>query len=371
MEGMKEGTSNTGGIIPLQKEWDEVSCPICMDHPHNAVLLFCSSHEKGCRSYICDTSYRHSNCLDQFKKSKVNHEDSSSLSSSLVQENSTVEPNDNRIHQTLTSLSFLTSPRMTRNSNENHENLNHAESSDRIMAQISQTIEENGSSQQDRIAATRVDGTINHDGHNVGNISMSGSLKCPLCRGIVLGWMIVNEARQYLNLKPRSCSRESCLFTGNYMELRRHARKVHPSSRPVDVDPSRQKAWRHLENQREHGDILSAIGSAMPGAIVLGDYVIDNGDALSRERDFGGVGGPLWSTLFLFHMISSSRYGTLDETRRSSRPYGHRNLWGVNLLGLQDDYDDDDVGDLNLEDDVMVPRRRRRFTRPRRNEEQP
>ncbi|KAL5078753.1 hypothetical protein RYX36_007174, partial [Vicia faba] len=36
---------------------------------HNAVLLICSSHEKGCRPYMCNTSYRHSNYLDQFCKS--------------------------------------------------------------------------------------------------------------------------------------------------------------------------------------------------------------------------------------------------------------------------------------------------------------
>lgn len=56
---------------PHQKqkdEWKEVKCPICFDHPHNAVLLICSSHDKGCRPYMCDTSYRHSNCLDQFCK---------------------------------------------------------------------------------------------------------------------------------------------------------------------------------------------------------------------------------------------------------------------------------------------------------------
>lgn len=49
-------------------EWEEVRCPVCMDHPHNAVMLVCSSHEKGCRPFVCDTSYRHSNCLDQYRK---------------------------------------------------------------------------------------------------------------------------------------------------------------------------------------------------------------------------------------------------------------------------------------------------------------
>ncbi|PPD72899.1 hypothetical protein GOBAR_DD30200 [Gossypium barbadense] len=51
------------------KEWEDARCPVCMEHPHNAILLVCSSHEKGCRPYMCDTSYRHSNCFDQFRKS--------------------------------------------------------------------------------------------------------------------------------------------------------------------------------------------------------------------------------------------------------------------------------------------------------------
>ncbi|CAA7409909.1 unnamed protein product [Spirodela intermedia] len=53
------------------KEWEEARCPVCMEHPHNAVLLLCASHDKGCRPYMCDTSYRHSNCLDQFRKAST------------------------------------------------------------------------------------------------------------------------------------------------------------------------------------------------------------------------------------------------------------------------------------------------------------
>lgn len=52
------------------KKWEEARCPICIDHPHNAILLLCSSHKNGYRPYICNTSRRHSNCFTQFKKSK-------------------------------------------------------------------------------------------------------------------------------------------------------------------------------------------------------------------------------------------------------------------------------------------------------------
>lgn len=57
-----------------KNDWDDATCSVCMEFPHNAVLLLCSSHDKGCRPYMCGTGYRHSNCLDQFKKAYVNAE---------------------------------------------------------------------------------------------------------------------------------------------------------------------------------------------------------------------------------------------------------------------------------------------------------
>ncbi|KAK6121184.1 hypothetical protein DH2020_045105 [Rehmannia glutinosa] len=51
-----------------KKDWEDATCSVCMECPHNAVLLLCSSHEKGCRPYMCGTSLRYSNCLDQYKK---------------------------------------------------------------------------------------------------------------------------------------------------------------------------------------------------------------------------------------------------------------------------------------------------------------
>ncbi|KAK8931318.1 hypothetical protein KSP39_PZI016966 [Platanthera zijinensis] len=52
----------------LEIDLKGVTCSVCMEPPHNAVLLLCSSHEKGCRPYMCDTSYHHSNCLELFQK---------------------------------------------------------------------------------------------------------------------------------------------------------------------------------------------------------------------------------------------------------------------------------------------------------------
>lgn len=369
-------------IRSLHKELDEVSCPICMDHPHNAVLLLCSSHDKGCRSYICDTSYRHSNCLDRFKKLRAN---TRTLPTSLH-----VNPynSSNASGMNLALSTDLNQASENHNLNERNTvisvGLPGAPGEDGLQDQsrhlemqegILETLD--SESFQERVEVEELD---------VENSSESKlSLKCPLCRGDILGWEVVEEARNYLNLKKRSCSRESCSFFGNYQELRRHARRVHPTTRPSDIDPSRERAWRSLEHQREYGDIVSAIRSAMPGAVVVGDYVIENGDRLAGERESGTgeVNGPWWTTLFLFQMIGSM--DGVGESRarsrawmRHRRPAGalseRRFLWGENLLGLQDDNDDDD--DLRIlsdvgEDGSPVPRRRRRLTRSRSNGDQP
>lgn len=157
------------------KEWEEVRCPVCMEHPHNAVLLLCSSHDKGCRPFMCDTSYRHSNCLDQFRKA---------FASSCTSQ-------DNHKEQLPTELS------------------------------------------------------------------------CPLCRGFVSGWTVVEPARYYMNAKSRSCSMETCNFAGAYGELRKHARRDHPSVRPSVVDPARERDWRRMEQQRDFGDLLSTLMTAV------------------------------------------------------------------------------------------------------------
>ncbi|KAI3712052.1 hypothetical protein L1987_70601 [Smallanthus sonchifolius] len=147
--------------IGNENECEEARCPICMEHPHNAVLLLCSSGEKGCRPYMCDTSSRHSNCLDQFRKSAMNNEG----------------------EQT--------------------------------------------------------------------------KLGCPLCRGEINGWTVVNHAREFMNSKTRNCSLGTCDFAGNYSQLREHARRIHPRVRPTDVDPERELEWRNLEEDIEQQDMFN------------------------------------------------------------------------------------------------------------------
>ncbi|KAE8696111.1 40S ribosomal protein S5-like [Hibiscus syriacus] len=152
------------------KLWDDAMCPICLEIPHNAVLLRCSSSDNGCRPFMCNTSYRHSNCLDQFTNSSL-----SSPSTSVLRE--THEP----------------------------------------------------------------------------------ELLCPLCRGEIHGWTVIEPARQFLNNKARSCSSEKCDFRGTYRELRKHARSAHPNVRPTEVDEERRCDWTRFELERDHDDMLSSI----------------------------------------------------------------------------------------------------------------
>ncbi|KAL5990180.1 hypothetical protein ACLOJK_011077 [Asimina triloba] len=382
MTDIKGSTSMDLDIRGLHKEWDEASCPICMDHPHNAVLLLCSSHDKGCRSYICDTSYRHSNCLDRFKKLRFDARNSPPHPTLAPVESVDSGTSGQRSLQSLSPESIFENPRMRTDLVQPSEAI-FPENSDVLV-----TLEENTTAQvtdahlERQTTELGLDSYLDHNGQEeLDGTSLSEflHLKCPLCRGAVKGWKIIKEARQYLDLKQRSCSRESCSFSGNYRELRRHARRVHPTTRPADVDPSRQRAWRHLEHQREYGDIVSAIRSAMPGAIVLGDYVIDNGDRFPGDGEAGhGEGsGPWWTTFFLFHMISP--VAPIDEPRGMSRAWrrhrrvpgfsSRRNLWGENLLGLQDDEEEDWNLESDIADDVPVPRRRRRLVRARPDEE--
>ncbi|KAH6796356.1 hypothetical protein C2S51_037342 [Perilla frutescens var. frutescens] len=182
-----------------KKEWEDAECSVCLEFPHNAVLLLCSSFDKGCRPYMCSTSQRYSNCLDQFTKVTTNR-----------------------------------------------------------------------SSKSWQLSAD----------------SQVSGISCPLCRGQVKGWTVVEAARRYLNEKKRACVQEGCSFVGHYKELRKHVKTEHPLARPRDVDPLHAEKWKKLENERDLSDVLSTIRSTMPGVIVVGDYVIErNRHRVSRDYD--------------------------------------------------------------------------------------
>jgi len=176
------------------KEWEEIRCPICMEHPHNAVLLQCSSFGKGCRPHMCNTSYRHSNCLDQFRKSNVS------------------SPSVEILHE-IPSVSNRTGGELQ---------------------------------------------MLGQTGHK--ESEPQPKLWCPLCRGQIYGWTVVKPAREFMNSKVRSCSWETCDFSGSYSELRKHARSDHPFIRPSEVDIQRQHDWANFEYERDVADIVATLG---------------------------------------------------------------------------------------------------------------
>lgn len=250
------------------KEWEEARCPVCMEHPHNAILLLCSSHDKGCRPFMCDTSYRHSNCFDQFQKA-------SSETQAMV------GPQDG---------SPPVSPTQT----------------------------------------TTVPGTLEGSTTPPMACETEEKLKlvCPLCRGQVNGWIVVEAARLFMNAKSRSCASESCEFSGTYTDLRKHARMVHPLVRPSEADPDRQRDWRRLERQRDIGDLLSTLQSSMGE-----ERGEDSNSTSGLSLDEGG-----WLTVFflirVFRPRSSSRSSSWSGS--SSRARAHvtirrrptTRLWG-------------------------------------------
>ncbi|CAJ1974174.1 unnamed protein product [Sphenostylis stenocarpa] len=189
-----------------KKEWEDTTCSVCMEVPHNSILLLCSSYDNGCRPYMCATSHRYSNCFEQYKKA----------------------------YTKATSVRSL----QLEADNANFD-LSTGESKDN---------------------------------------SEVAELLCPLCRRQVKGWTVVEAARKSLNAKKRSCMQDDCSFVGNYKELRKHVRSKHPFARPREVDPIREEKWKRFECERERNDVISTILSSTPGAMVLGDYVLEPND---------------------------------------------------------------------------------------------
>ncbi|KAJ6919959.1 hypothetical protein NC651_013785 [Populus alba x Populus x berolinensis] len=76
-------------------------------------------------------------------------------------------------------------------------------------------------------------------------------LLCPLCRGEVKGWTVVEPARKLLNAKKRTCMPDKCSFAGTYKQLRKHVKAKHPLARPRAVDPVLEEKRKKLECERE------------------------------------------------------------------------------------------------------------------------
>jgi hypothetical protein len=174
-----------------RKPWTGVTCPVCLEVPHNSVVLLCSSYHKGCRPYMCATGNRFSNCLEQYKKAYAKDEKS----------------------------------------------------------------------------------------------DKPPELLCPLCRGQVKGWTVVEKERKYLNSKKRSCMNDECLFYGSYRQLKKHVKENHPRAKPRAIDPVLEAKWKKLEVERERSDVISTVMSSTPGAMVFGDYVIEPYNGYDHQDD--------------------------------------------------------------------------------------
>lgn len=235
--------SNKMEEFQLYTKLDDVTCPICLDFPHNGVLLQCSSYDKGCRPFVCDTDHLHSNCLDRFK-------------------------------QVYGNLSGSQSPLRS-----------------------------------DATSSESMNSTIS-----------DGSRKptCPLCRGEVTGWVVIDDVRRKLDGKIRSCEEEKCTYKGTYMELQKHAQLEHPHSCPSKIDPARQLDWENFQQSSEIIDVLSTIHSEVPRGVVLGDYVIEYGDYHSEDEfeDFPRDERNWWTSCILYHVFDNFR---TSRNRRRSR----------------------------------------------------
>ncbi|XP_020582862.1 uncharacterized protein LOC110026312 [Phalaenopsis equestris] len=252
-----------------RKDWEDATCSVCMDFPHNAVLLLCSSHEKGCRPYMCGTNYHHSNCLDQFKKA-------------------------------------YTKVR---------------------------------SNQLDSIVDVADNPGLIVPGWSSSSKSESLELACPLCRGQVKGWTVVEPARKYLNNMMRNCMHDGCSHVGTYKELKKHVRSKHPCAKPREVDPALEEKWRVLEHERERQDVISTITSSMPRSVVFGDYIIEmtNSDVDSDDEagdvEFGGGSGGISRSILYFFLQEGARLMRFQRDQDVNAELADEGAYDHDLLG--------------------------------------
>lgn len=302
--------SSTGG----KWEWEEATCPICMDYPHNAVLLCCSSYENGCRPYMCNTSYRHSNCLDQYQKAHLG------AHKSLV----SIEPLPDAVQAADRRARRYANIRVSQETRRTASLIETgAVGAPGLDLEAALLGEGNSTNAPEELAASSFPLKSDVKG-----------LLCPLCRGTIKGWKVVQSAREHLNHKARNCAQESCSFSGNYEELRVHARRRHPLARPSEVDPDRQRDWRRLERRRAMGDVLSTIHSSVPSSTAVGDTDFDDDFEEHGELEFEGDDGHWWTVFSLFQIfgpansVMSEGTNALHSQNSLIVPARRVGLWG-------------------------------------------
>ncbi|XP_072991928.1 uncharacterized protein [Typha latifolia] len=274
--------------IQVDSNWEDVTCPICLDFPHNGVLLICSSYDKGCRPFICDTDQTRSNCLERFKSAH-------GLPATVKVSSTTNITSLERIHLIP--------------SNPNNRP------------------------------------------------------SCPLCRGDVIGWVVIDEARVHLNMKKRCCEEKQCSYVGNFFELEKHTQLKHPNSHPSEIDPARQLDWENFQQSSDIIDVLSTIHAEVPHGVVLGDYVIDYGDDETGDEyeDFHRVRGKWWTSCIFYKVFARSsrnrRRSRRNEGRESERRNSNRSSSDNSNIdgGPTRSVDIRDYGFDEIDDDFVGP----------------
>lgn len=285
---------------------------------------------------MCDTSYRHSNCLDQFRKSFAaetsttlpQQEETQLLTTETVSQQEEIQLStiDTIPQEEETQLSTIDTIPLEEETQLPTPNLSPAQTSESTITVVQEEISGEGSPT-----------SCEHQ--------TPPKLVCPLCRGQVKEWTVVDAARRFMNAKSRSCSCETCTFSGNYTDLRKHARMEHPQARPSEADPERERSWRRLERQRDLGDLLSTLQSSM------GDD--RSGDESILPIDDGG-----WLTVFflirVFRPGSASRSSSwsgssrtraqLSIRRRSTRHWGERYDEETGSPPREEDHESSDDG---------------------------
>ncbi|KAI3775467.1 hypothetical protein L1987_50044 [Smallanthus sonchifolius] len=94
-------------------------------------------------------------------------------------------------------------------------------------------------------------------------ISKTRKLACPLCRGKVRDYTVDEPARQFMNLKARSCANEGCEFSGKYVDLKKHVNLEHPRAGPSEDDDPEPIMGQNLRVLEDYVSQLESARIAM------------------------------------------------------------------------------------------------------------
>lgn len=183
-------------------------------------------------------------------------------------------------------------------------------------------------------------------------------ISCPLCRGSVDGWSVDKSARRYMDSKVRSCSKESCGFSGTYVELRKHARKEHPLDRPSTADPERQQDWQRMVQRRDFEDLMSTMRGELNSE--------EDGGGLERlfnedDNEVGLVGRLRISPIAVLLLIRYTfRMDESLESVSSPRRSPPSSSAVVSHAGEDSNDESSDAEYVNEENEMVVRERRRR-----------